>query len=152
MHGITTMRYSDTLTMGDIMHKNVVTARETDTVEHVYAAMLEGRFRHMPVVDAKQHLLGIVSDRDLRNVLVFMHDTDGTKRTVGNQKLVISRVMTRAPLSADPNDSVKTAVKLMVKHKVGCLPVCESDDRLLGLVTETDMLRLLEELLQNRSA
>jgi CBS domain-containing protein len=129
------------------MLKGVVTAFEDFTVEQVYSSMLEGRFRHMPIVTKDKKLLGIVSDRDLRNVLVFINDPEGRKKAVGNQKLTISRVMTRDPLSASPEDSVKTAVKLMVKHKVGCLPVCDPDDKLLGIVTETDMLKLLESLL-----
>ena len=141
------MRYTDKLTIGDIMLKNVVTALEDFTVEQVYTSMLEGRFRHMPIVSRQKKLLGIVSDRDLRNVLVFINDPQGRKTAVGNQKLTIGRVMTREPLSASPEDSVKTAVKLMVKHKVGCLPVCDADDKLLGIVTETDMLKLLESLL-----
>lgn len=129
------------------MLKGVVTAFEDFTVEQVYASMLEGRFRHMPIVSKNKKLLGIVSDRDLRNVLVFINDPEGRKTPVGNRKLTIGRVMTREPLAASPEDSVKTAVKLMVKHKVGCLPVCDAEDRLLGIVTETDMLRLLENLL-----
>lgn len=141
------MRYTDKLTIGEIMLKSVVTAHEDFTVEQVYASMLEGRFRHMPIVSRQKKLLGIVSDRDLRNVLVFINDPDGRKTPVGNQKLTIGRVMTRDPLSASPEDSVKTAVKLMVKHKVGCLPVCDPEDKLLGIVTETDMLKLLESLL-----
>lgn len=141
------MRHSDKLTIGEIMLKDVVTALEDFTVEQVYASMLEGRFRHMPIVAKDKKLLGIVSDRDLRNVLVFINDAEGGRKAVGNQKLTISRVMTREPLSASPEDSVKTAVRLMVKHKVGCLPVCDARDKLLGIVTETDMLKLLESLL-----
>ena len=109
--------------------------------------MLEGRFRHMPVVGEGGKLVGIVSDRDLRNVLVFVNDPEGGRSVVGDKKLTIGKVMTRDPLRADREDSVRTAVKLMIKHKVGCLPVCDENDRLLGIVTETDMLRLLEELL-----
>lgn len=141
------MRYSDTLTVGDIMLKDVVTTRATETVENAYRSMLEGRFRHMPVLGEGKKLVGIVSDRDLRNVLVFINDAEGQKSIVGDRKLTVGKVMTRDPLRADPDDSVRTAVKLMIKHKVGCLPVCDAEDRLLGIVTETDMLRLLEELL-----
>lgn len=142
-----TVRHTDTLTIGDIMLSDVITAHEDYTVEQVYASMLEGRFRHVPIVSKGRKLVGIVSDRDLRNVLVFINDPEGRKTAVGNQKLTIGRVMTRAPLSASPEDSVKTAVKLMIRHKVGCLPVCDPGDRLLGIVTETDMLKLLESLL-----
>lgn len=141
------MRYSDQLTVGEIMLRDVVTAGESDNVESVYRMMLEGRFRHMPVVDAEKRLVGIVSDRDLRNVLVFLNEPDGNRSVVGDRKLTIGRVMTREPLRMDSDDSVKTAVKLMVKHKVGCLPVCDAKDRLLGIVTETDLLKLLEDLL-----
>lgn len=129
------------------MLSDIVTAKEGDTVHKVYAAMLEGRFRHMPVVGAARKLKGIVSDRDLRNVLVFIKDAEGNREVMGNQALTIANVMTRDPLCADVDDSVKTAVRLMIKHKVGCLPVCDSDGKLLGIVTETDMLKLLEELL-----
>ena len=128
------------------MLKDVITAKESDNVQQVYVRMLEGRFRHMPVVKAGR-LVGIVSDRDLRNALVIFHDGEGKKEIVGNRQLNVAKIMTREPLVADSGDSVKTAVRLMVKHKVGCLPVCDDDGRLLGLITETDMLRLLEELL-----
>jgi len=141
------MRYSDTLTVGELMHRNVVTARANDKVEATYAAMLEGRFRHMPVVDAKGKLLGILSDRDLRNVLVFINESDGKKSVVGDRQLTVQKVMTRDPMTVESEDSVRTVVKIMVKHKVGCLPVCDETGKLQGLVTETDLLRLLEELL-----
>ncbi len=141
------MRYSDALTVGDIMLTDIVTTRVGENVEDTYRSMLEGRFRHMPVVGEGGKLVGIVSDRDLRNVLVFVNDPEGGRSVVGDKKLTIGKVMTRDPLRADREDSVRTAVKLMIKHKVGCLPVCDENDRLLGIVTETDMLRLLEELL-----
>ena len=140
------VRYTDKLTVGELMLKDVITAKESDNVQQVYVRMLEGRFRHMPVVKAGR-LVGIVSDRDLRNALVIFHDGEGKKEIVGNRQLNVAKIMTREPLVADSGDSVKTAVRLMVKHKVGCLPVCDDEGRLLGLITETDMLRLLEELL-----
>lgn len=145
------MRYSDKLTVGDLMHRNVVTARVADNVEGTYAAMLEGRFRHMPVVDAKGRLVGILSDRDLRNVLVFIHEEDGKRSVVGDRKLTVEKVMTRDPMTADADDSVRTIVKLMVKHKIGCMPVCNEAGLLRGVITETDLLRLLEELLVSKS-
>jgi len=141
------MRHTDRMTVGEMMLKDVIVAREGDSVEKIYAAMIEGRFRHMPVVADDRTLVGIVSDRDLRNVLVFINEPDGSKEVVGNKKLTVAKVMTRDPLAADAEDSVKTAVRLMVKHKVGCLPVCDDKGRLTGIITETDMLKLLEELL-----
>jgi CBS domain-containing membrane protein len=146
------MRQTDNLTVGDLMLRDLKTAREEDGVEKVYASMLEGRFRHMPVVDAKNRLVGIVSDRDLRNVLVFINDKDGERKAIGDKKLTIGRVMTREPMAADPGDSLKTAVRVMIKHKFGCLPVVDEKERLMGLVTETDLLKLLEELLTVKKA
>lgn len=142
------MRHTDNLTVGELMLKDLITAAEGDAVHAVYAKMVEGRFRHMPVVKKNRELVGVVSDRDLRNVLVFIHDAEGKKEVLGNKALTIDKVMTREPLCADADDSVKTAVRLMVKHKVGCLPVCDAKGVLLGLVTETDMLKLLEDLLK----
>ena len=141
------MRYTDAMTVGDLMRKDVITAREGDSVEKTYAEMLRGRFRHMPVVAEGNRLVGIVSDRDLRNVLVFLNDAQGNRQAVGDKTLTIGKVMTPEPMAADPGDSLKTAVRVMVKHKFGCLPVCDAAGKLVGLVTETDMLKLLEDLL-----
>jgi CBS domain-containing protein len=141
------MRYSDALTVGDIMQTDVVTTRVAENVEDTYRRMLEGRFRHMPVVGEGGKLVGIVSDRDLRNVLVFVNEPAGGRSVVGDTKLTIGKVMTRDPLRVEREDSVRTAIKLMIKHKVGCLPVCDENGKLLGIVTETDMLKLLAGLL-----
>jgi CBS domain-containing protein len=97
------MRYSDTLTVGELMHRNVVTATRRRQGRSDLCAMVEGRFRHMPVVDAKSRkLLGILSDRDLRNVLVFINDAaDGKKSVVGDRQLTVEKVMTRDPMTVD---------------------------------------------------
>lgn len=144
------MRKSDTLTVAEVMHTAVVPARPEQSVEEAYRQMLEGHFRHMPVVTAQNKLVGVVSDRDLRNVLVFLNDSQHGQSFVGDRKLTVAKVMTREPLRVAKDDLVRTAVKLMVRHKVGCLPVCDENDHLLGIITETDMLKLLENLLQTK--
>jgi CBS domain-containing protein len=141
------MRYTDKMTVSDLMLNKVLTAKPEDKVEDVYRRMLEGNFRHMPVTDAAHKLIGIVSDRDLKSVLVFLNEPDGGRTVIGSQALTIDKVMTREPLRADGADSVKTAVKIMIRHKIGCLPVCDLNGKLLGILTETDLLKLLEDLL-----
>jgi CBS domain-containing protein len=56
------------------------------------------------------------------------------------QGVTISQVMSAPPISIDPDASVQEAARLMAEHKIGCLPV-EEDRRVIGIVTETDVLR-----------
>lgn len=141
------MKYSEKYPIAELMHKDVETCRETTPAAEVFERMQRGNYRHMPVMSGKGSLVGIVSDRDLRNVLVFVPDLQKKKEVVSSNHLTVDKIMTRKPFYLNADDTVRTAVKLMVKHKVGCLPVLDDDEKLVGILTETDMLKLLMEIL-----
>jgi CBS domain-containing protein len=58
----------------------------------------------------------------------------------------LARVMTRNPVSVSPDTSIRTAAQILQERKLGCLPVVE-DGRLVGIITVTDMLGVLVQLL-----
>lgn len=84
--------------------------------------------RHLPVVSAGR-LVGLVSDRDLRRA-------EGRGRS---GDFPIAEVMSRDTISVDPGAQLSVAVGLMVRHKIGSLPVLR-DDELIGILTTTDVL------------
>jgi CBS domain-containing protein len=99
-----------------------------------------GRIRHMPVVDDGK-LVGIVSQRDLFRSALITALGFGRKVTSALIKTIkVKEVMTEKVITISPNTSIKDAARQMIDKKIGCLPVVE-EDRLIGLVTETDMLR-----------
>ena len=109
------------------MTANPVTVTSRDTLAKAKALMDAGRFRRLPVVDGGR-LIGIVTERDLR-------DHSGALDYTRVDAAMCSRVVT---VGAD--DSVEDAARLMLKHKIGGLPVME-DGKLAGIVTMTDVVK-----------
>jgi acetoin utilization protein AcuB len=98
----------------------------------------------MPVVDDGR-VVGILSQRDLFRSALITALGFGRKVTSSLIKTIkIKEVMTEKVFTISPDASIKDAARQMMDKKIGCLPVVEGD-RLVGLVTETDMLRYVLE-------
>ncbi len=126
------------------MAQNPATLDRNETLDLAESIMNLGRIRHMPVVDDGK-LVGVVSQRDLfRSALVTAL---GFSRKVTSslvKTIKIKEVMTEKVITISPGSSIKDAARLMMDKKIGCLPVVDGD-RLIGMVTETDMLRYVVE-------
>lgn len=133
----------------DIMPDHMVTISESDTLSTVEDIMTLGRVRHMPVVHGGK-LVGVVSERDLlRASLSNLSGIDDGRRRAFLHGVEIARVMSAPPIVIHPDATVAAAARVMAEHKIGCLPVLE-DDQLLGIITETDVLRCFAGLPPNR--
>ncbi|HDD24515.1 MAG TPA: CBS domain-containing protein, partial [Chloroflexi bacterium] len=121
----------------DCMTQNPITVRpESDPLAAV-ALLKCGSFRRLPVVDEQGNLVGIVARSDLE---VFLSKA-GSPGVLKRQHRV-EQVMERSVVTVSPDCPLEEAANLMMTHKIGCLPVLE-DDRLLGIVTETDIFQQL---------
>jgi acetoin utilization protein AcuB len=123
------------LSVRDIMVANLVTVSPEESARKAYQLMRDHRFRHLPVV-SRGRLVGVLSDRDLRPTLL----------SPGLAEATVVELMSDNPTTIGPDASVEEAASLLVVKKIGCLPVVEGD-RLVGIVTETDLLAVLVELL-----
>jgi CBS domain-containing protein len=127
----------------------MVTISESDALSTVEDIMTFGRVRHMPVVHGGK-LVGVVSERDLlRASLSNLSGIDDGRRRAFLHGVEIARVMSAPPVVVHPDETVEAAARLMAERKIGCLPVVEND-RLLGIITETDVLRCFAGLPPNR--
>jgi CBS domain-containing protein len=123
----------------DIMVKEVATLDVNDELSLANDIMRLGRIRHLPVVDGPK-LAGIISERDLFRSSLAQALGYGTRDTRDlMKKLRIKDVMVPDVITVSPDAELRDAVRLMVDHKIGCLPVVDQD-RLVGLITETDIL------------
>jgi predicted transcriptional regulator len=123
----------------EIMVKEVATLDVNDELSLANDIMRLGRIRHLPVVDGPR-LAGIISERDLFRTSLAQALGYATKDTRNlMKKLRIKDIMVKEVVTVSPEDPVCHAVRLMVEKKIGCLPVVEND-RLVGLITETDVL------------
>ncbi len=124
----------------DIMPEKMVTVSAGDTLSTVEDIMTLGRVRHMPVVQGGS-LVGVVSERDLlRASLSTLSSFGSDQRRAFLQAVEIARVMSTPPITIEPDETVEAAARIMAEEKIGCLPVVQGQ-RLLGLITETDVLR-----------
>ena len=128
------------LRVRDIMGKNVVRISVSERLSTVEDIMTLGHVRHMPVVRGGK-LVGVVSERDLlRASLSVLSEHRGAERRAFLHVVEIARVMSAPPIVIGPDATIDEAARVMAEKKIGCLPVVEND-HLLGMVTETDVLR-----------
>jgi CBS domain-containing protein len=127
--------------VADIMQTKVVTITAGERLSTVEDIMRLGRVRHMPVVKGGE-LVGVVSERDLlRASLSNIHAFGDDERRAFLHVVEIGEVMSRPPVTIRSDASVEEAAGQMADRKIGCLPVVDELGRLVGLVTETDVLR-----------
>jgi len=98
---------------------------------------------HLPVTDGKAHLLGIVTDRDLKEAWASPATTLSVyELTYVLQKLTIANIMTKKVITATPDMTIERAAQIIYENKIGGLPVLK-DDRLVGIITTTDLMKVL---------
>jgi CBS domain-containing protein len=125
-----------TTTVEDVMTTALTTIHPEEPVDSADLEMKLAAIRHIPVVGPKNRLVGILSDRDLL-------------RSVRNPKgRFISDIMTRRVHTVRASDPARRAVDLLLEHKIGCVPVLGEEDELVGIVTETDFLRIARDSLR----
>ncbi len=123
-----------------IMQKKLVTISASERLSTVEDIMTLGHVRHMPVVQGGK-LVGVVSERDLlRASLSVLSEHRDEERRAFLHVVEIGRIMSTPPIVVDPDSSIDEAALTMAEKKIGCLPVLRGDD-LVGMVTETDVLR-----------
>ena len=123
----------------EVMVKEVATLDVNDELSLANDIMRLGRIRHLPVVDGTR-LAGIISERDLfRSSLAQALGYGGQASRDLMKTLRIKDIMVKEVTTISPEAGVCEAVKIMMDKKIGCLPVVEND-RLVGLITETDIL------------
>ncbi len=122
------------------MKTKVVRISADDTLWTVKEIMELASVRHVPVVHGGD-LVGVVSQRDLlRASLSSVMGIEADAHESFLEKVRISDVMSREPISTTPDASIRDAARTMAERKIGCLPVVEGRE-LVGIVTETDVLR-----------
>ncbi len=131
-------------TVRDIMSAEVTTLGRNDTLLLAKDIMNLGRIRHFPVVEDDE-LVGVVSQRDLYRASLGTVMQYGEKAQRAFLESVVVKEIMADPISIRPDATVGDAARLMMEHKIGCLPVLEND-RLVGIVTETDMLQVVVDM------
>ncbi len=158
---LTTLLSSALRTVEDVMTEQVVWLEEQDNLAIAMDIMQEGKFRHVPIVDKEGRLTGIISDRDILRYLPIRSKqgqvqgacSAGTRDEVfrsclfdvapedASLGLLVKNIMSQEIVHVLPTCSFYDAVKMLHEMKISCLPVVDSEKKLCGIVTATDVMR-----------
>ena len=108
--------------------------------------MIDLGIRHLPVVDRHQRVCGVVSLDDLRAAFPFsvsLKVPPGIAERDTALDTAVGEVMTHGPITTTPDTALADAAELLVRFRIGCLPVVDGSGRLVGIFSETDALRAL---------
>ena len=131
----------------DVMTRPVLTLRQPMLVGSVVKAMRSRNMRHAPVVDDKGQLIGMVSDRDLRQVILEPALRDAFEEL--DQVLrgqTVKDVMTWGAISVKPDTPLREAASVIHANKIGAVPVVERD-RVVGILAVGDVLKTVIQML-----
>lgn len=123
------------LKVGDLMSTAVISVRTSDPVTEARVQMELGVFHHLPVVDDRGRLVGILSDRDLLRAARL------------HQPQKVADVMTRDVVTVRPQEPAHRAAAAMLDHKISSLLVVDNAGTLVGVVTLTDYVELARRAL-----
>jgi acetoin utilization protein AcuB len=146
-----TQNPEDGMTIRELMSGGLITVRRDTPVLEARDLMAREKIRHLLVTNAARTLEGIVTDRDIRLNL----PSRATSLSVWEinhllTKLTVEEVMTRSVITVGPDQPAHDGAQLMIDRKIGALPVVE-DGCLIGIVTETDLVRAFVAMSAPRS-
>lgn len=132
--------------VAEMMSQHPHSLQTSDTLSDAKNLMDIHQIRHVPIVDEENHLLGLVSQRDI----LAAQDSCLEKITLDSRSpldIALGDVMHRQIMTITPRGGLKEAALFMQDHKVGCLPVVENN-KLVGIITDTDFVAIAINLLE----
>ena len=135
--------------VADVMTKDVITVYEESNLQQVFALLAPYRFRHLPVVDGKR-LVGILSQRDLLQVQgERIHKNPALRAQAAHtlEETFVRDIMNTNVVTIGADATLAEAARRLLEHRVGALPVVDEAGQLVGIVSETDLLRSLTHML-----
>jgi acetoin utilization protein AcuB len=127
----------------EIMKTQLVTLFENHKIADAVKLMKENHIRHIPIIDQTNTLIGIVSDRDIRDASpsIFMDQVE--RNNVLDKPL--KSIMKTDIITGHPLDFVEEVAAYFYEYQIGSLPIVK-DHKIVGIITETDLLHTLVEL------
>ena len=129
-----------------------LTMEPTASITEVHRYMRENNIRHLPIVDKRNRLAGLVTRETLLQAMPSSVTTLSIwEMNYALNKLKVRDVMVKDVITIEEDVSIEKAARIMAENKIGCLPVMRGE-ALVGIITDIDMLTTLMELMGARQA
>ena len=138
-------------TISEIMVKNVITASKDYKLSVLEKMMENKNVGHIFITNGNQ-LLGVISDGDIKRRKSYLAGTDVSNyREEQTLNTLAHQIMTREILTLSPDSDVQDAIDLLLHNDIHSIPICEKGDKLVGLITSTDLLKYLKKILSGEA-
>ncbi len=156
----TPIHFQKNIFVKDVMIKQVLKAhtsssilgmneKPSDKLSHVVELLRRHKIRHLPVVDGQEKLVGLVSEDNLLRHVTPKHTENGYEFNMEEiDQLILEHVMTPDPVSVHPEDPLSRASSIMSREKYGAIPVVDQENKLVGIISQIDLMRLLTRWLE----
>lgn len=133
------------------MTKNPVTVDASEKISSVIDLMKYNKIHRIPVVDAKDHLIGLITEG------MIAADNSATSLSIYELNYLLSKtdvktVMVKHPVSINQNALMEEAADKLLAHDIGCLPVVDDDDKVVGILTQNDIFKAFLDMLAWKKA
>ena len=126
----------------EIMKTDVAVLFPADTIADAIRLMDKRKIRHIPIIDQEWHLQGLITVAKIREATPSIFHANEHPEDL---KKPLETIMEKNVITGHPLDFVEEAAGLFYEHKISCIPIIH-DGKLVGIVTETDLLRTMVEL------
>lgn len=134
------LKKGNSMQVSEMMQYSVLTTTPDSTLALAWRLLEDHRIRHLPVV-SEGHLVGLVTDRDIRSAAPASAPLPSRdERTIYMGTTPVSSCMTQDVITVNPETDMTVATQRMLNGRFGCLPVL-AQHRLVGIITEIDLLR-----------
>ncbi|KRG13272.1 acetoin utilization protein AcuB [Lederbergia galactosidilyticus] len=126
----------------EIMKKNVITLTPDDSLRSAIELMHEAKIRHLPLINDKHEIVGLVTERDIKAATPVLLEGDKAEDLLEQP---LSKLMITSLITGHPLDFVEEVAYVLYIHRIGCLPIVQNK-KLVGIVTGTDLLHTFVKL------
>jgi len=131
----------------EVMNKKVVTISPEASLKEAYLLMKGNEIRHLPVVDQLGKIVGIISDRDVQRSMEVKVINDFQQEVSLPSNYQVQNFMSWPVYTVSPSTPVLNIAKAMLSEKISAIVVQHTDGTVAGIMTSTDMLALLVDVL-----
>jgi CBS domain-containing membrane protein len=133
-------------TVGDLMTRDLFTLLPDDSLKILEELMAWQKIRHVPVIDQDQKLVGLISQRDFLKIAIskLSHLPQKEVDKVYSD-IHVGEIMGKNIRKVTQDLPLRDAAQLMSRKKLGCLPVVDYENKLIGIITESDFVKSFYE-------
>lgn len=129
------------------MTRNVVSVTPDTSMMKASKIMKEKGVRRLPVLDSNNRIVGIVSDRDIKEASPSKATTlDMHELYYLLSEVKVKNIMTPDPVVVHADQTVETVALLLVERHIGGVPVVDDENKVIGIITDSDLFKIMIEI------